>query len=216
MERPFTDRDEAARELAARLSAWRGQDPLVLAVPRGGVPMARVIADALGGELDVVLVHKLGAPGNPEYAIGAVEENGHVTLNADATRLASASELRDETRRQLGLLHERRRRYSSGRAAPDPGGRVVIVVDDGVATGSTLLAALHAIRERHPSRLIAATGVAPHRTAERLREAADEVVCGQEPTDLFAVGAFFEEFPQVSDEEVERILRESTPPRDGG
>lgn len=211
MQRPFTDRAEAARVLAEKLSAWRGHHPLVLAVPRGGVPMGRVIADALGGELDVVLVHKLGAPGNAEYAIGAVEESGHVTLNADAHTLASAEQIRDETRRQMEMLHERRRRYSSGRRAPDPRDRIVIVVDDGVATGSTLLAALHAIRGREPSRLIAATGVAPRRTAHRLRAAADEVVCGQEPEDLFAVGAFFEDFPQVSDDEVERLLRDATP-----
>jgi predicted phosphoribosyltransferase len=207
MERPFADREEAARVLAEQLSAWRGHHALVLAVPRGGVPMARVIADALGGELDVVLVHKLGAPGNPEYAIGAVEESGHVTLNPDARGLANDAELRDEVRRQRGTLQAHRLRYSAGRAAPDPEDRIVIVVDDGVATGSTLLAALHAIRERRPRRLIAAAGVAPRRTAERLRQAADEVVCGREPADLFAVGAFFEEFSQVSDAQVEELLR---------
>ena len=214
MERPFADRIEAARVLAERLSAWRGRHPLVLAVPRGGVPMARVIADALGGELDLVLVHKLGAPGNPEYAIGAVEESGHVTLNPDARGLASDEELRDEVRRQQEMLRERRRRYSAERAAPDPADRIVIVVDDGVATGSTLLAALHAIRERRPRRLIAAAGVAPRRTADRLRRAADELVCAREPADLFAVGAFFEEFSQVSDAEVEELLRRRTPTQD--
>ena len=210
MERPFADREEAARVLAERLSAWRGSHPLVLAVPRGGVPMARVIADTLGGELDVALVHKLGAPGNPEYAIGAVEESGHVTLNPDARGLANDAELRDEVRRQRETLREHRLRYSAGRAAPDPEDRIVIVVDDGVATGSTLLAALHAIRGRRPRRLIAAAGVAPRRTAERLRQAADEVVCGREPSDLFAVGAFFEEFSQVSDAKVEELLRRHT------
>lgn len=213
MQRPFVDRAEAARALAGRLSRWRGTHPLVLAVPRGGVLLGRAIADALDGDLDVVLVHKLGAPGNPEYAIGAVEEGGHVTLNPDARRLATDEHIREETRQQLHMLRERRRRYSAGRAAPDPAGRVVVVVDDGVATGSTLLAALRALRERGPAQLLAAAGVAPHGTAQRLREVADEVVCGQEPSELHAVGEFFEHFPQISDEEVEWLLRGPSPPR---
>ena len=214
MDRPFADRAEAARVLASKLAAWRGHNALVLGVPRGGVPMGRVIADAIGGELDVVLVHKLGAPGNPEYAIGAVEESGHVTLNPDARKLASSEEIHAETRRQVKALRERRRHYSAERGAPDPEGRIVIVVDDGVATGSTLLAALRAIRERRPARLIAAAGVVPSRTAGRLRELADDVVCGHEPVDLFAVGACFEAFPQVDDAEVEQALRSATPPPD--
>jgi len=207
----FADREEAARVLADRLAAHRGRSPLVLAVPRGAVPMARIVAEALGGDLDVVLVHKLGAPGNPEYAIGAVEENGHVTLNPDARRLASDAAIRDEVERQLAGLRERRRRYSAERPPHDPAGRVVIVVDDGVATGSTMLAALHALRRQGPERLIVAVGVAPRRTLQRLASAADEVVCAHPADSFLAVGGFFERFPQVDDDEVERILREAAP-----
>jgi putative phosphoribosyl transferase len=208
----FADRDEAARVLAERLAPYRGRSPLVLAVPRGAVPMASRIADALDGDLDVVLVHKLGAPGNPEYAIGAVEENGHVTLNPDARRLASDDVLREEVRAQLERLHERRRRYSAERPAHDPAGRVVIVVDDGVATGSTMLAALHALRQRGPERLVAAVGVAPRRTLQKLASAADEVVCAHAADAFLAVGGFFEHFPQVEDDDVERLLREAAGP----
>ncbi len=204
----FADRDDAARRLAKLLASHRGARPLVLAIPRGAVPMGRVIADVLEGELDVVLVRKLGAPHEPEYAVGSVDEDGHVTRNPDARGVASEAYLADEARRQLAVIRERRRRYTPVRAPIDPEGRVAIVVDDGVATGSTLLAALHAVRRRRPGRLIAAVGVAPTETVARLRAAADEVVCVHVSDEFFAVAQFFDHFPQVSDDEVVRILSE--------
>ncbi len=205
---PFANRLEAAQLLARRLSALRADKPLVLAIPRGAVPMGRVIADALDGELDVVLVRKLGAPGNPELAVGSVDETGHLYVAEHARAMGvSDAYLEREKQAQLETMRQRRRQYTPVRAPIDPRGRVVIVVDDGIATGSTMIAALRAVRARHPKKLIAAVGVAPPATLARLRQEADEVVCLEAPEFFYAVGQFFADFPQVSDEEVIACLR---------
>jgi putative phosphoribosyl transferase len=201
----FRDRLEAARRLAERLDALRGRRPLVLAIPRGGVPMARVIADALEGELDVVLVRKLGAPGNPEYAIGAVSEDGAVSLE-DWARHYPEQAVSREVERQRERIAARRRHYTPIRPPIDPSGRVVVVVDDGSATGATMAAALTTLRRRDPERLIAAIGVAPADTLERLGRLADEVVCLDAPRGFQAVGQFFADFTQVEDDEVVALL----------
>jgi predicted phosphoribosyltransferase len=203
----FHDREDAARRLAERLAEYRGRHPLILAVPRGAVPMGRILADALEGELDVVLVHKLGAPGNPELAVGSVTEDGTVTVNPFAWEIGVTQEHLDrEAADQLARLRERRRRYTPIREPADPSGRVVIVVDDGVATGATLLAALRGLRKRDPAELVAAIAVAPPATLERLQAEADRVVCLAAPEPFLAVGQFFRSFPQVSDDEVVGIL----------
>lgn len=199
------DRDDAAERLARRLAHLQGEAPLVLAVPRGGVPMGRVIADALGGDLDVVLVHKLGAPGNPEYAVGAIDENGDIELRGGGS-LEGDARLRAEADEQLAQLRERRQRYSPVRPPIDPSGRVVVLVDDGAATGATLMAAVRLVRAKGPARIVVALGVAPPDTAERLRDVADEVVCLETPQLFAAVGQFFERFDQVSDDEVITLL----------
>ena len=202
----FENRAQAARMLAARLRAWRGQRPVVLAIPRGAVPMGRIIADDLQGDLDVVLVRKLRAPFNPELAIGSIDEAGTVYLDPDTTDLWDADYLEREKKEQLELLARRRRLYAPARAPVDVTDRVVIVIDDGIATGSTMIAALRAISARHPARLIAATGVAPADTLERIRQEADEVVCLEVPRVMFAIGSHFRDFGQVSDDEVVELL----------
>lgn len=208
----FRNRDDAARRLVEALAAWRGQHPLILAIPRGAVPMGRVLADALEGELDVVLVRKIGARHHPEFALAAIDETGalHWTPGIDPAS-ADPMWLEHERHTQLELLHRRRERYRRERAAIDPAGRIVIVVDDGLATGSTMVAALHAIRARAPARLLCAVPVASPSALERVRPFADEVICLSAPPSFQAVSQFYGEFPQVDDEEAERILAGGAP-----
>jgi putative phosphoribosyl transferase len=200
----FSDRDDAAQQLADALARYRGLNPLVLAIPRGAVPMAKIIAQALGGELDVVLVRKLRAPGNPEFAIGSVDETGWIYLGDYAGRVGgSAQYIEAEKEAQLRVMRERRASYTPIRPPHDPAGRIVIVVDDGLATGSTMIAALHALRAKSPKKLICAV---PPDTLAKVEPYADEVVCLSAPQMFQAVGQFYRSFPQVSDDEVIELL----------
>ncbi|MBZ0270846.1 phosphoribosyltransferase [bacterium] len=202
----FADREEAARLLAEKLKPYAGKNPLVLAIPRGAVAMGRIVADALGGELDVVLVRKIGAPSNPEYAVGAVDESGHIQINPTSGYSRDDAWVLEEAERQVAALRDRRRRYTPVRSPIDPAGRVVIVIDDGIATGSTMLAALAFVREHGAAKIVAAVGVAHPEGVRRLESVADEVVAGLVSPDLTAVGSFFREFGQVSDAEVVALL----------
>lgn len=206
---PFRNRDHAARLLADRLAEYRGRHPLVLAIPRGAAPMAAIIADALGGEVDVVLVRKLGAPGQPELAIGAVDETGRVSLVHTARDLGvSDAYLAREVEAQTKTIRARRSLYTPVHPPIDPAGRVVIVVDDGIATGATMLAALAAVRAQRPATLVAAMGVAPSDVLQRIQDLADRVVCLETPEVMFAVGEFYREFSSVTDDEVVEMLQQ--------
>ncbi|VVE53960.1 phosphoribosyl transferase [Pandoraea capi] len=206
--RPFCNREDAGRQLGLALSRYSGRHPLVLGVPRGGVPVARVVATALGGDLDVVLVRKLRAPGNAELAMGAVDELGETYLTPYAsTGNVKPAYLHQERLAQLEALRRRRDALTPGRAAIIPKGRIVIVVDDGIATGASMIAALRAVRRYAPARLICAVPVAPTDAVRALTTYADEVVSLETPEDFAAVGEFYEDFAQVSDDEVLACLK---------
>ncbi|HXN06833.1 MAG TPA: phosphoribosyltransferase family protein [Nitrospiria bacterium] len=207
----FKSRADSALKLAERLSKYRGKNPLVLGIPRGAVPMARVISNALGGELDVVLVHKLRAPGQPELAIGSVDEEGHVYLNRIARDLGiSDPEIEAERKTQVRMLQSRRNYYTPVRPPVYPAGRIVIVVDDGLATGASMIAALRSVRTKKPLKLVMALPVASREGLEEAGKLADETVCLLVPELFYSVGQFYESFDQVSDDEVIKILREET------
>jgi putative phosphoribosyl transferase len=206
----FRDRSEAGRLLAGRLHRYRERArTVVLALPRGGIVPAAEIASALRLPLDVIISRKLGAPGNPELAVGAIAEGGAPYFDEEGVDLTRASEahLTQEVERQRAEIARRQQRFRDGRPLSLPERATVILIDDGVATGSTAIAAVRALRERGVDRIVFAIPVAPPDTAQALRGMVDELVVLETPTPFWAVGAFYEDFRQVSDEEVIDLLK---------
>lgn len=216
----FADRGEAGRLLAERLLRLGLERPVVLALPRGGVPVGFAVARALDAPLDLVLVRKIGAPGQPELAVGAVVDGSRpeTVLNRDIVRHLGLSErwIEAAAAAQLAEIERRRRLYFAGRARAPVEGRTVIVVDDGIATGATMQAALHATRRAGPKTLVLAVPVAPPDTLERLRPDCDQIVCLTAPERFMAVGSFYADFTQVEDDEVRDLLRRALPPETPG
>lgn len=209
----FADRAEAGRLLAERLAAMDLAAPLILALPRGGVPVGAEIARRLGAPLDVAFVRKLGAPDQPELAIGAVADGAspEIVLNAELVDAMGLSEafIAAEVAHEMAAIERRRREYEGLRPQVDPAGRTVIIVDDGVATGMTMQAAVRSIRRQRPARLIVAAPVASRQASIMLRREADAVVWLSAPRRFGSVGSFYRSFAQVSDEDVARLLREA-------
>jgi putative phosphoribosyl transferase len=209
----FPDRKDAGTRLAQRLLKFKDKDPVVLALPRGGVPVGVEIARALAAPLDLVLVRKIGAPYQQELAIGAIADGEHPELFTDP-RLITHLDVTDEYLEQaksaaLRKIERRRRAWFGDRPPVDVGGRTAILVDDGIATGATMEVALRATRRRGPAWLVLAVPVAPPDTIAKLRAEADETICLYAPEEFFAVGQFYRRFPQLEDGEVTALLDEA-------
>jgi putative phosphoribosyl transferase len=206
----FADRTEAGRKLAEKLGAYANRDDvLVLGIPRGGVPVAFEVATRLHAPLDVFLLRKLGVPGQEELAFGAIASGGVRYLDREIVEAVgiSGEEIERVTSMELKELERREKAFRGGRPALDVRGKTVIIVDDGIATGSSMSAGIKALRQMQPSRLVVAVPVAPDRTCNRLKNEVDELVCLQTPLSFHAIGQFYEDFSQVPDEEVIELLK---------
>jgi putative phosphoribosyl transferase len=206
----FRDRADAGRALAADLAGFAGRtDVIVLALPRGGVPVAFEVARALGAPLDVFLVRKLGLPGHEELAMGAIASGGVRLINEDVVRAYQVTEAEIDAvvEAEERELQRRERSYRDGGALPSLEGRTVILIDDGLATGASMRAAVLALREESPAQIIVAVPVASPETCDEFRGLVDEIVCAETPAPFYAVGVWYEDFAQTTDEEVHALLR---------
>lgn len=208
MQLRFEDRREAGQHLAERLSRYAGEDILVLGLPRGGVPVAYEVAKKLNAPLDIFTVRKLGVPGHEEYAMGAIASGGVRVLNDEALRELgiTAAEIEDAIEEEQEELERRETLYRRDRPAPTLEGRTVLLVDDGMATGASMTAALKALRQHNPARVIVAVPAASRTVCEQLEALVDEVVCGITPEPFMAVGVWYEQFEQTTDQEVQELL----------
>ena len=207
--RLFRDRTDAGRLLANELTVYANRrDVLVLGLPRGGVPVAYEVAKALGAPLDIILVRKLGVPGEQELAMGAIASGGVRVLNEDVVRMLRVPEsvIESVTARERRELDRRERLYRGDHPAPVIEGKTVILVDDGIATGATVRAAIALVRKQRPAAVVVATPVAPASTCAELRAHVDALICVMEPEDFLAIGFWYESFPQTTDEEIQSLL----------
>lgn len=204
----FKSREEAARQLLKPLKKYKSSHPLILGIPRGAMPMARIIAEGLNGELSAIFVHKIPAPNHEEFAIGSIGISGVISRTASVELLKiPESYIREEAENQLRTLHQRYKKY--GLTPPDYENRTVIIVDDGIATGATVTAAIHEVQYQKPKKIVVASAVAARDSASEIRKIVDELVLLKEPESFYSVGQFYEYFPQVTDEEVMEILKPS-------
>ena len=206
----FKDRTEVGRLLAEKIHKMGIVNPIVLAIPRGGVPVAKEIALEIHAPLDLVITRKIGFPGQPEFAIGAVTQEGEIIFDEHTVRTLAVSNeyLKKEAAIQTEEIHSRLERYRGKRPYPTLAGMDVIIVDDGIATGNTVLAAIESVRLKKPRSITLAVGVAPRDTLRKLSSKADSIVCLDTPEPFYAIGEFYASFEQVEDEEVRQALRE--------
>jgi len=208
----FRDREEAGKRLAEAVKRFKGEDVVVLGIPRGGLVVAGEVAKALGAPLDIVVTRKIEAPGEPEYALGAVTQEGDVIMDRQAAESVGASPeyLESQVRKKREEVKERMQRLRGDAPYPRLEGKLVIIVDDGIATGSSVVAAVMSVRKRKPKEIVVAVPVAPADAIETLAEEGAKVVCLETPGLFFAIGEFYRNFDQVDDLEVRRILDENS------
>lgn len=206
---PFKDREEAGKELARALVEFRGRNVMVLGMPRGGVVVAREVAEALGVPLDIVVTRKIGAPGEPEFALGAITQEGDVIVDSRAAESVGATTeyLQGEARRKKSEVKERMRSLRGDMPYPSLEGKTVIIVDDGMATGNSMRAAVQSVRKRGPREVVVAVPVAPQEAVAELSREGTRVVCLEQPRFFFAIGEFYKDFEQVEDSEVRELLQ---------